>query len=49
MKLSNKVLLGGFCVPIILFVILVVYMTINGTDDTLYQIGANIDYQNVNF
>lgn len=46
MKLSNKILLGGFCLPVILVIVFVIFMSINSTDDLLYQFGSDVMIQN---
>jgi hypothetical protein len=37
-KISNKILLGGFCTPIVIVLGFIVFMSINGTDEVQYQL-----------
>ncbi len=47
MKLSNKVLLAGCCLPIVVVLIFVIFMSIRSTDNELHQLGPSISMQNV--
>ncbi|MBN2617946.1 MAG: hypothetical protein JXR64_06505 [Spirochaetales bacterium] len=44
MKKSNKILLGGFLVPIILFLGIFIFFTVKGTNDPNYQLGNNHNF-----
>jgi hypothetical protein len=47
MKLSNKILLAGCCLPIVLTVVFVLFMSIRSTDSELHQLGPTISLENV--
>lgn len=39
MKRSNKILLGGLSVPILICIGFIIFMTLNSTNDPFYQLG----------
>lgn len=43
-KLSNKILLGGFLFPIVLFIGLVIYFSANSTENPEFQLGNKTEF-----
>ena len=41
MKTSNKILLGGFLLPIVICLGSILLLSLNSTDDPMYQLGDN--------